>query len=161
MIIKTKMTQNEFIEANMVLCYSRTATKIITALGFVVLAAVIFIRVYMPDASPAYLFIYPLMLWALPAITTWLQARAAFRTNARLRECLEYDFSDDFIAVKGESFNSQMTWGKFYKVKQTKNWIFIYQNRLLASPISKKDLFPSDIEKLKAILTAHRVKNNF
>jgi hypothetical protein len=25
---------------------------------------------------------------------------------------------------------------------------------------SKKDLFPSDIEKLKAILTVHKVKNN-
>jgi len=27
MIIKTKMTQKEFIEANMVLCYSRAATN--------------------------------------------------------------------------------------------------------------------------------------
>jgi hypothetical protein len=160
MIIKTKMTQKEFIEANMVLRYSRIATKIITALGFVVLAAVVFIWLYVPGGNASYLFIYPLILLVLPAVTTWLQARSVFRTNARLRESLEYDFNDDFIAVKGESFSSQMTWEKFYRVKQTKNWIFIYQNRLLASPISKKDLFPSDIEKLKTILTGHKVKNN-
>lgn len=160
MIIKTKMTQKEFVEANMILNYSRIATKIITVMGIVLLAAVVLMWVYMPGGSPSYLFIYPLILLALPPVATWLQARSVFRTSTRIGESLEYDFNDDFVAVKGESFNSQMTWEKFYKVRQTKNWIFIYQSRLVASPISKKDLLPSDLEKLKAILTTHRVKNN-
>jgi len=62
--------------------------------------------------------------------------------------------------MTGESFHSQLTWDKVYKVTETKNWILIWQNRQIANAIPKRDVWDGQIEDLKKILTAHKIKNN-
>lgn len=62
--------------------------------------------------------------------------------------------------MKGESFNSQLSWDKIYKVTKTKNWLLIWQNRQIANPIPIEDIGEEQISDLKKILDRHNVKNN-
>ena len=159
-VIKTKMTQQDFIGANIALAYRRISTKIITAIGVLLLGYIIYLSILYPGATDTYEFIVPIGLILLPVILSYLTARLNYNTSKRSSENIEYIFSDDFFSIKGESFNSQLSWDKIYKVSQTKNWILIWHNRLAATPIPKKDLLRSDIDTLKTILDFHGVKNN-
>ena len=93
-------------------------------------------------------------------LMTYYAARKNYRTNKRISETIEYQFDKDSLIIKGESFNSQLTWDKFYKVTQTKNWILIWQNRQVANPIPKRDIWEGQLADLKLILNEHKVKNN-
>lgn len=73
---------------------------------------------------------------------------------------MEYHFEDDQLTVKGESFSSQYTWEKVYKVTETKKWIFIWQSRQIANLIKKRDIADVQISILKEILDRNKVKNN-
>ena len=160
LIIKTKMTQQDFIGASFALRYRRISTKIITGVAVLYLGYNIYLSVIYPDAAYATLFIAPLIIILIPLILSYLSAIVTYKTSKRLAEDIEYTFSDDYFSIKGESFNSQYSWDKIYKVSQTKSWILIWQNSLIATPIPKRDLQESDIRTLKTMLDFHQVKNN-
>ena len=91
---------------------------------------------------------------------TYFGAKKNYKTNQRITENIEYQFGEDNLIVKGESFNSQLTWNKIYKVTQTKNLVLIWQNRQVANAIPKRDIWEGQIEELKIILDRHKIKNN-
>ena len=75
-------------------------------------------------------------------------------------ETIEYQFYKEYLVVKGESFSTESTWDKIYKVTQTKNWVFIWQSRQAANIIPRRDIWEGDLTHLKEILEGHKVKNN-
>ena len=158
--IKTKLTQQDFIGASIALTYKRISTKIITGIGVLFLGYIIYSSILYSGIADTYVFILPIIMMLLPVILSYLTARLNYSTNKRSSENIEYTFSDDFFFIRGESFNSQLSLGKIYKVSQTRNWILIWQNRLIATPIPKRDLLESDIRTLKTLLDFHGVKNN-
>ncbi len=56
--------------------------------------------------------------------------------------------------MEGESFNAKLSWNKIYKVKETKNWILIFQSRQVANLILKSDIWDGEMIELKRILNA-------
>jgi len=159
-VVKTKMTQQDFISASIALKYSRISTKIITGMAVLILGYVTYLSVAYPDMIYFPEFILPVAFIIIPFILTYFSARINYNTSKRLSENIEYIFSDDYFSIKGESFNSQSSWDKVYKVSQTKNWILVWHNRFIANLIPKKDLQETDINTLKTILDFHQVKNN-
>lgn len=99
------------------------------------------------------------MLTVMPLLT-YFGAKRNFTANKRISETIEYHFDNDYLSMKGESFNSQLTWDKIYKVTQTKNWLLIWQNSQIANPIPKRDIWEGQISDLKEILDKYKVKNN-
>ena len=160
MTIKSTLTQKEFIAANLAFRYAKIRTWIITGIAIVILMAAITVTILYPEASTPTFFILPIVMLGLSPALIYFQARSAYRTNTRLQEDIYYDFGQENLTVKGDSFSTTMTWEKIYKVKKTTNWLFIYTNRFIANPISQKDLFDSDLQHLKEILDRHKVKNN-
>lgn len=165
MVIKTKLTKTDFINANMALLYKKNSTKIYAILGFLffVLATYGFflMQVDWMLYIKEYWFLYfvPFVLMFFYPIRTWITANINFSPNKRIAETIEYQFEKDFLVVKGESFSSQSTWKKVNKVTQTKNFIFIWQSSAAANIIPKKDIWEGDIIELKEILDSHGVKN--
>lgn len=160
MTIKSKLTQKEFIAANLAFRYAKIRTWIATGFALLILIAAIIVTILYPEASTPSFFIIPVLMLGLSPAIIYFQSRLAYKSNTRLQEVIEYDFGQDNLHIKGDSFTTTMTWEKIYKVKQTKTWLFIYSNRFVANPISKKDLFESDLDNLKEILNRHKVKNN-
>ena len=159
MLTKSKLTEQDFIHANFVLQYSKTSIKILTGLICFFLLITILTVIFLPEVSFSQLIVPLAMLMVIP-LMTYFNARRKFTADSRISEAIEYNFDSDYLSMKGESFNSQQTWDKVYKVKQKKNWILIWQNKKIANPIPKRDMWEGQISDLKEILDKHKVKNN-
>jgi hypothetical protein len=160
MIIKSSLTKAQYINASLVLRYSRIGTRIILVFGGLFLAFTIYSEIESPGFAGGIEFIFPFFILVVPAIRAYYSASMNFKSNPRLTEPILYTFSDDHLTIKGESYMTQFTWDKVYKVTQTKNWIFIWQNRLIANPISRQDISTDQVQELRAILAMRGVKNN-
>ncbi len=136
MLIKSKLTEQDFINATFVLQYSKVSIKILTGLICFFLLISIFTATFLPGVSFSQIIIPLAMFMAIP-VMTYFNAKRNFAADNRISESIEYNFDNDYLLMKGESFNSQLTWDKVYKVTQTKNWILIWQNKQIANPISK------------------------
>jgi hypothetical protein len=49
----------------------------------------------------------------------------------------EYILTNDAIQIFGESANSTQKWNNFIKIKETKNFFLLYQNKAIATLIDK------------------------
>jgi hypothetical protein len=163
MVIKTKLTEQDFIKVTLIILYGKPFIKIISILMLLSLLVAI-VSFFVPlsfagDASITRITTPVLILIVLPAMT-YFGARRNYSSNKRMAELIEYQLDNNYLIIQGESFNAQFTWDKIYKVTQTHNWILIWQTRQSANAIHKSDIWEGEIDELKAILTAHGVKNN-
>ncbi len=159
MNIKSKLTEKDFIDVNFILLYSKISMKIFTAIIIFMLFLSLLTAIWLPAISFSQVIIPFVMLLIIP-LMTYFTAKKNYSSNQRINETIEYQFEKDDLLMKGESFNSKLSWGKVYKVSQTKNWILIWQNGQIANPIPKRDIEDGQIKSLKIILTEHKVKNN-
>jgi len=159
MIIKSKLTEKDFINVTLVLLYSKTSFKIFTGTIITFFLVTLFTVVLIPKVTLSQMIV-PVVMLSIAPLFTYFTAKKNYNSNQTISEAIEYQFDKDNLIVKGESFNSQLTWDKIYRVTQTKNWILIWQNSQIANPIPKRDIWEGEIESLKVILNEHRVKNN-
>jgi hypothetical protein len=64
------------------------------------------------------------------------------------------------MKITGETFSSEMDWSKIYKVLELKNWILIYQSKLIANAIPKES-FDDNLESFKEIVRNKNIKVKF
>lgn len=159
-IIKTRLTEKEFINANMVLLYKKPMVRIFTALAVLFLLFALFVLLTSPRQATISVLLAPMIIGGLTPVMTFIHAKRMYRVNARVKEQIDYEFQNDLFVVKGESFSAQLTWDNIYKVTATKKWLFIWQSSQAANPIPKKDVWEGEILKLKEILAVKNVKNN-
>lgn len=159
MIIKTKLTEKDYINVNFVLLYSKTIIQILTG-GMIFYAVVTLLQAAFLSIGSYSTLIGPACILLILPLITYFSAKKNYSSNLRMTETIEYQFNEDNLVVKGESFNSQLSWDKIYKVTQTRNWILIWQNRQIANPIPKRDIWEGQNEELKIILDRNKIRNN-
>jgi hypothetical protein len=91
----------------------------------------------------------------LPLII-YMQGKRNFKTNTRLNEEMKYIFTDDKFYITGESFKSEMTWEKAYKIEELKNWILIYQNWQVANIIPKSAFSDEQLNDFRQIISKYK-----
>lgn len=160
MVIKTKLTEKDFIRAYFTLIYGRVAMKIFIGFALVYLAVSILSLIGDFNDKASTGFFTPVFILIVPPVLFYISAKKNYSSNKRISELTEYRFERDFLVVKGESFASEVSWDKIYKVSQTKNLILIWQTRQIANVIPKRDIWEGQVLELKEILERHRVKNN-
>ncbi|HMG83111.1 MAG TPA: YcxB family protein [Ferruginibacter sp.] len=160
MIIESKLSERDFIKATFVLLYSRLFIKITTALFSFFLISGIIAAIFYPTYSTIQELFFLLLILFVRPVLTYITAKRNYNGSGRSGELIIYTFNADYLSIKGESFNSEFSWDKIYKVSQTKNWVFIWQNKTFANAIPKHDIWEEQIDELKAILETHHVKNN-
>lgn len=82
----------------------------------------------------AYAFV--LVLMYLP-IAVYRSASSNYKAIKMLHETLSYEFSDESLTVKGESFDSTNPWNYFQKVRVLRKWFLLYTNNQPAVYIPK------------------------
>jgi hypothetical protein len=158
MLIKTKLSEKDYINGNFILLYSKISIKIFTTLIliFLVLTIVLAVLSYSPYSQ---IFVPLAMLIVMPFMT-YFSAKRNFDANKMTGETIEYQFDNNYFSIKGESFSGSLPWERVYKVTQTKNWILVWQNMRNANPIPKRDISEVQLAEIKQILASHHVKNN-
>lgn len=84
-------------------------------------------------------------------VMIYFASRKNFYSNARLREYIQYEISNDKVKVTGESFKSEFDWKSTYKLVELSKWFLIYQSRQMANLIPKSSLSATEIKELREI----------
>jgi len=159
MVIKTKLTQADFINSSLVLLYTKSSTKIITGI-FLLFFLIATFRTTSLRTNYFFMIIYPLIILGMNPLMTYFNARRTFANNKTNGETIEYNFDDSFLATKGETFSTEVTWSNIYKVTETDNWLLIWRNKQQANPIPKKNISEGQLKEIKRILDKNNVTNN-
>jgi len=54
--------------------------------------------------------------------------------------------------MKGETFESELKWTHFYKIKETKNFFMLYQGKTIANLLDKKNMNIGDINEFRLFI---------
>ena len=102
-----------------------------------------FLGLYDAGGPPYFHLIFGLFVTGFLPFSVYRSATKNYTSNQRLSEVIMYEFDIEQIRIKGESFNSELTWPKTHRVLELNDWILIYQNKLVAN-IIPKDSFSSE-----------------
>gem|GEM_PF-690254 len=147
-----------------VLTYRKPIMVFVTFAGLTMLFSSIFyfIGFKIPmDNPPYYQLATGFGTVILVPFSIYRSAKKNFTTYGRLQEKIFYEFTQDQIKISGETFNSEFSWDKTYKILELNNWILIYQNRIAANIIPKES-FGENLDEFKRyVKNKPRIKNNF
>lgn len=159
MLIKTKLSERDFINANLVMLYNKPFLRFAT--GLVLASCVLFFvcSFFLPSVSVRSAILPILAISALP-LATYFSAKKIFKKSTTLGENIDYELDEEVINIHGESFTGQLAWTKVHKVTKTRNWLLIWQNSQQASPIPRRNVRDMDLPRIAGILNKNGVKNN-
>ncbi len=164
-IIKTKLSEKEFIKINFLLLYKNKSLKIfMIILLFMSIIPMFLLLTNDPLNSELKISFKPNLFLILFVILFnsffYYTAKKRFLGNSIASETIEYQFDEVNFYSKGESFSSQFSWSKIYKVENLKNWILIYHSEVQMNIINKKDISEKNYQLLKDIAFKNNVTNN-
>ena len=152
----------EFFKMQFNYRYSKIWIWIITALGIVYLIAyVVILKFYHYDlwtseiGAGGFMFLYFSILF--PLLSLYI-IRKSFKGNLRIQEPMIYKFSEQGISCTGESFSSDYSWDKLYKIQVYKGWLLVYHNSLGYSIIKLRPEDDLYIQSLKQFLKQKNYK---
>lgn len=159
MIIETKIDFKKYIKLMYILTYRRKLMIYTSILGFLLLIISIFYFFGIIEMTefPWIPILTGIVINIVMPISVYYTSRKAYFTNARLQEKIVYEITQDLIIITGESFNSQMTWDKTYKVLELKEWFLIYHNKLSANIISKESI-GNQTQEFREIIKRQNIK---
>jgi YcxB-like protein len=159
MPIKTQLTEKDLIHYFFYGTYRKWYIVLLTVISFIaVMVWIVDPQIFGPTDWTNFLF--PIIFLVVLPVSAWLGAKRQFKSNKRLVEKMTFSIEPNQLSVIGESFQSQMTWDKFYAVTKTKRLLMLWQTKRLANIIPLRDINDQELNSLRAILIEHKVKNN-
>ncbi|MEO7444949.1 MAG: YcxB family protein [Ferruginibacter sp.] len=159
MIIKTRLSENDFVRANITLVYQRILVRILTAC-WILLALLQSLTYMLVDTANGFdILLLIILLFFFPVIA-FVKAKYLYKKNPQIGETVTYEIMDNRILCTGETYRSTITWNKILKVKQTNKWIFLWFDKQYAASIHKRDFWEGERGELKINLDKHGIKNN-
>ncbi|MDP4185616.1 MAG: YcxB family protein [Bacteroidota bacterium] len=163
-IIQNKITQKDYIRFAFVNTYRKPSIIVISALStaMVITSILYFLGIFKYFSEPPYFeLIFGLYFTLFFPIYLWIQSIRTFKTMGRLHESITYHFREENIQIVGESFNSQYSWDKIFKIKDLKNWVLIYQSKNTANILLKKSFGVSFPDFRTMVQNHSEVKSKF
>jgi len=133
------------------LTYRKPIMIVILCIDFLMLMWIVLWHLRMPDIPKIAFYQYTtvvLITFVQPAVII-SSIRKNYQSSAHLKEKVEMEFTKEFLKIRGESFYTELTWTKSFKVKELNEWFLIYQNNFSAIMIPKKVFHKDSEEKFK------------
>jgi hypothetical protein len=164
MILETKLTFSQYLKLMFTMTYRKPITVLLSLCGLTMFigSVLYFLNFTMPvDKIPYFQLIFGFSIVALLPFSIYRSARKNYSTHGRLQERIIYNLTEERIAITGETFSSELSWEKTYKIEEFKNWILIYQNSNIAN-IIPKTAFGENLTEFKVWIKRKTfIKNNF
>lgn len=159
MKIETKIEFKDYLRLMYILTYRRPGMIIASIMGlFMFVFTLLYLVGIIQSAEFPWLpLAFSLVILLIMPLVIFSSAKKNYKTHGRLQEKITYEISRDIITIIGESFNSQMTWDKTYKVLELNDWFLFYQNKLVANIIPKK-FIGAQTQELREIIKQQNVK---
>ena len=159
MIIKTKLSEKDFIDASLATIWARKYSKVFLIVFLLIIASNIFNSTFTKNSVIPFI-LPPLLIFGGLFLAIRYGFKKAYQKNYRSSENIEYNFTDNYLQITGESFTSEMSWNKIYKVTKTKNWLLVWQSSQSANVIPLRLMSSEDLQHLKDIMQKNHAKHN-
>ena len=155
MKLKTKITFNEFVKLLYTLAYQRPILKLLVGVAVAILLWIVFyyLGIFHLPRPVIYQYITLVLIVVGQPAVLYVTIHNIYYSSNHLRETAEIELAKKKLTIAGESFYMELKWDRIFKVVEKKNWFLIYQNKLSAIIIPKKNLSKKDILELREIFT--------
>ena len=162
MKIRSKISFSDYLKLCYTLTYKNRANIVVSLIA---LSILLFSLQYFFTGRPALLGRGPIIsLLIFVGLFTLIQtpllvyfaAKKNYQTSQKIRDEIEYEFTKERFAMTGNSFTSEMGWDTIYKIHELDRWFLIYQNGMVANPISKRDLSAEQVDSLRQLFRSLR-----
>jgi len=156
MKIETQISFREYRKLLFTLAYKKPIMKVILGIACLTLLWILgYYLHFLPVPKPQiYQYITLILILIIQPTLIYWTIKRSYDSSNHLGEKLEIEFTENELKVRGESFYTEITWKKVFKIDEQVNWLLIYQNTLSAIIIPKKAFHPSQLEELKKIIRA-------
>jgi hypothetical protein len=152
--IVSTISKSEFQDISKTLRKSIKVMKMLPILGyiftFVGLVSLFFSGI---ETAPIAVLIMGLNFIFLMPYLFNRAAKKAYDTNPLISEEITYSFNEDTFYSKGESFSSEISLDKFYKVSESDEFLFLWTSKQVANAISKSNMKDTDMEELNNLFS--------
>lgn len=162
MTIEAKIYFKQYLKLMFVITYKKPMMIILTILGLIMFFGAIVYLVFFPyllNEPPIFPLVFGLITVIIP-LSIYRYCKRSYSSNSRLQEKITYEFTEDKIFITGESFKTEMTWEKIFKVQELKDCILLYQSRATFNLIPKEP-FGDRLNEFKDLVLKSNLKNNF
>ena len=85
------------------------------------------------------------------------RTKNTYKTSKIFNENIIYSIDNESIRMKGDTFESDVKWNHFYKIKETKNFFMLYQGKITANLLDKKMMAVNDVEEFRDFIKSLNV----
>lgn len=153
MKIKVKISRGSYIGLMLLLTYRKPSTILITLAGLVSLGFTLvhYIGTH-PEGDKPPVFQIAFAVAALVVLPFFIVrfAGRAYDTSALLQETIEYEFTNDYMAMTGQSFNVEKDWDMLPRVEEIGKWFFVYESEKMANLIPFSAMTSQELASLRS-----------
>lgn len=151
----SQLSFQEFFKASLLLNYRRPIMVLFTVVGgFMFVTAILFYLGFSRQFGQmplVQLFLSVYFLVLLPLLI-YFRSRKSYGTQSRVSERMSWTVDGEWIAIKGETFETKMTWDKIRQVVETKDVFLIYQSKVQANIVSKREMSPAQVQGFRDVV---------
>jgi hypothetical protein len=120
---------------------------------------------FFDGASNVFVFDFGHLLFALVVLfflfypfLTLIGIKNTYKTNKLFQEQLTYSLDNESIRIKGDAVDTTQKWTRYYKIKETKEFFVLYQDKIVANFLDKKMLTDSELIEFRKFIQSLNVK---
>ncbi len=156
MTVKTHITFKEFLNFNI-----KSSLPRIIIFSFIILIFLV-LNLYNNENDRQNILqsasIWFAAVFVFIIIRSYFRLKNAFFSNKKIQEEIIYTFTEEKVQTKGEAFEGDFAWNTVYKIKETKDWLLIYQSKTTMNMVPKKYFSDSQISELRNMIKKSNVK---
>jgi len=88
----------------------------------------------------------------------YYQTRQVYKSSKLFHENINYSIDNNSVKMNGVTFESELKWTHFYKIKETKNFFMLYQGKTIANLLDKKNMNNGDINEFRLFIRSLNLK---
>ena len=131
--------------------YKKTGFIISAMVGLYLLTTVVLDRLqiinYYADI-PYFEFFCGLIILLGPVLITCIAVRQ-FNSNPDFQQNIQYTFSDNGVAIQGNTFKGEFLWAHVTKQKEISNFLILYHTKKMGNLIDKTKLTKEQLQFIK------------
>jgi hypothetical protein len=146
--INTSITLKEYLKLLLKLTYRKPVMILILTVDVIVITWIILSALKFRGVPKVTFFQYStaMLITIVQPFVICSTIIKNYRSSSHLHESSIIEITNELVKIKGDSFYTELSWLKTYKVEELNKWFLIYQNNLSAILICKDSFRNEDID---------------
>lgn len=151
MTIETQLTQRDFSKLTFILLFKRFSFFFIILANLILLVSAL-VGIFVFKSQTAIILVYASIAFlSLLLFSVYNSSKRQFQHNPRMQVKTTYQFNTSGIMITRGGVDSRVQWKEVKSIRKQGSLILIWQNKLVAHVLAKRDFSPEQLESLRNI----------